>query len=174
MEARSLRLDLPVSSRYSFYSLILKVPLLTSFEYQIPFENPKSPSLFIQVTHPRIIFAMGFLVSSVAKRDPVGRKPKRKVFATEGLTVLEREAKQEVESNWIFVVGLCYHLTIFIYFTVPPWASVSDLREIEGKISQIKADLMCELIGVSFPFLLTPKIPLNSIFYPGRYLSKRI
>ena len=40
---------------------------------------------------------MGFLVSSVAKRDPVGRKPKRKVFAAEGLVVLEREAKKVVE-----------------------------------------------------------------------------
>ena len=40
---------------------------------------------------------MGFLVSSVAKRDPVGRKPKRKVFAAEGLLVLEREANKVVE-----------------------------------------------------------------------------
>ncbi|KAF8816161.1 hypothetical protein BYT27DRAFT_7128066 [Phlegmacium glaucopus] len=96
---------------------------------EIPFENPPSPSLFIQVTHPRIIFAMGFLVSSVAKRDPVGRKPKRKMFAAEGLAVLQREAKKEVE--------------------VPPWASVSDVREFEGRMSRIRADLICELIGVS-------------------------
>jgi len=40
-----------------------------------------------------MIFAMGFLVSSVAKRYAVGRKPKRKVIATERLVVLEREAK---------------------------------------------------------------------------------
>jgi len=44
---------------------------------------------------------MGALVSSVAKRDPVGRKPKRKVFAAEGLAVLNREIEKEVQvSPW--------------------------------------------------------------------------
>ena len=37
----------------------------------------------------------------------MGRKPKRKVFATEGLAVLEREAKKEVEGIWIFVGSCC-------------------------------------------------------------------
>ena len=43
--------------------------------------------LMNRVTHPRIIFAMGVLVNSVAKRNPVpvGRKPKRKVLAAEAL-----------------------------------------------------------------------------------------
>jgi hypothetical protein len=40
---------------------------------------------------------LGFLVTSIAKRDPVGRNPKRKVFAAEGLVVLEKEAKKEVK-----------------------------------------------------------------------------
>ena len=91
-----------------FSSSTLRISRLNSlFKYQIPFENSSSPSLFLQVTHPRIIFAMGFLVSSVAKRDPVGRKPKRKVFAAEGLAVLEREAKKGVEGMWTFVGSPC-------------------------------------------------------------------
>ncbi len=57
---------------------------------------PGSPSLDIQVTHPRIVYALGFLVSSVAKRDPVGRKPKRRVFAQEGTLSVERELRKEV------------------------------------------------------------------------------
>lgn len=57
---------------------------------------PGGPPLSIQVTHPRILFLLAFLVSSVAKRDAVGRKPKRKVFASEGLRSWERELGQDV------------------------------------------------------------------------------
>jgi len=58
---------------------------------------PDSPSSFdIQVTHPRIVYALGFLVSCVAKRDPVGRKPKRRLFAQEGVLSIERELRKEV------------------------------------------------------------------------------
>ena len=53
-------------------------------------------TLYVQMTHPRILYLLGFLVSSVSKRNPVGRKPKRKVFATEGLTIAERELKKEI------------------------------------------------------------------------------
>ncbi len=54
------------------------------------------PSLVVQVTHPRILFLLAFLVSSASKRDAVGRKPKRKVFATEGLTTWDSEAVREI------------------------------------------------------------------------------
>lgn len=47
--------------------------------------------LFIHTTHPRVFFHLAFLVSAVAMRDATGRRPKPKVFATEGLTVCERE-----------------------------------------------------------------------------------
>ena len=47
--------------------------------------------LTIQVTHPRILFLLAFLVSCVAKRDAVGRKPKRKLFATEGVAACDKE-----------------------------------------------------------------------------------
>ena len=45
----------------------------------------------VQVTHPRILFLLAFLVSSTAKRDAVGRKPKRKVFANEGLAAFDKK-----------------------------------------------------------------------------------
>lgn len=48
------------------------------------------------MTHPRILYLLAFLVSSVSKRNPIGRKPKRKVFATEGLTIAERELRKEI------------------------------------------------------------------------------
>ena len=44
---------------------------------------------------------MGFSVSSIVKRDPVGKKPTRKVFAAEGLAVLNREIEKEVQGMCI-------------------------------------------------------------------------
>ena len=58
---------------------------------------PNSPPLRVQITHPRIIFALGFLVSSASKRDPVGRKPKRKLFAAEGILVIDRELRKDAK-----------------------------------------------------------------------------
>jgi hypothetical protein len=57
-------------------------------------DSPLSP-LEVQITHPRVLFSLGFLVSSVAKRDPVGRKPKRRMFAHEGVLSIERELRKE-------------------------------------------------------------------------------
>ena len=68
----------------------------TSILLQIPF--PESRSIHIMTTHPRILFVLVFLLSAIAKRDPVGRKPRKAVFAKEGLGVLERE-------GWGDVVG---------------------------------------------------------------------
>lgn len=112
-------------------------------------------------------------MSSVAKRDPVGRKPKRRVFAAEGLVALQKEAKVEVE-GMLIVVGSRRWQSNVSCFTVPPWASLSDVREFEGRLSRIKADLLCELIGVKFSCFPNPKTSLNHIFYTGLYLSKRI
>jgi len=67
-------------------------------------------------------------VSATAKRDAVGRKPKRKVFATEGLAVWESEVTREIS------------------FTL--WAGIGDLEEVEQRLARIKADLLCELIAV--------------------------
>ncbi|KAJ4485686.1 hypothetical protein J3R30DRAFT_3365295 [Lentinula aciculospora] len=91
--------------------------------------SESSPSLYVQTTHPRILYVLAFLVSCVAKKDPVGRRPKRKIFAIEGLSTWERELKKEL------------HL--------PSFASMGDLEGIDTRLAKIKADLMCELVGVS-------------------------
>lgn len=57
------------------------------------------PPLIVQVTHPRILFLLTFLVSSAAKRDAVGRRPKRKVFASEGLGCWDGEVSSELISR---------------------------------------------------------------------------
>ena len=57
-------------------------------------DSPLSP-FEVQVIHPRVLFSLGFLVSSVAKRDAVGRKPKRKMFAHEGVLTVEKELRKE-------------------------------------------------------------------------------
>jgi len=61
----------------------------------IELSNSPQP-LQVQVTHPRIIYGLGFLVSSISKRDPVGRKPKRRVYANEGIISMDKELKKEV------------------------------------------------------------------------------
>jgi hypothetical protein len=62
---------------------------------KVDFPDSSLSSLEVQVMHPRLLFSLGFLVSSVAKRDPVGRKPKRKLFAHEGVLNVERELREE-------------------------------------------------------------------------------
>jgi hypothetical protein len=44
---------------------------------------------------------LAFLITSIAKRDPVGRKPKRKIFAMEGLLVVDKELKKDGGSSSI-------------------------------------------------------------------------
>ncbi|EEB98284.1 hypothetical protein MPER_02236, partial [Moniliophthora perniciosa FA553] len=70
---------------------------------------------------------LAYLVSAVAKKDPVGRKPKKKVFSLEGLTAWEKKVRKEL--------------------TLPTWATVSEVDQIDLKLAKIKGDLMCELIG---------------------------
>jgi len=60
------------------------------------------PPLVITVTHPRILYEMAFLISSISKRDVVGRKPKRKVFATEGLFIAT-ETKKELACRFYLI-----------------------------------------------------------------------
>lgn len=60
-----------------------------------------SPPLYVQTTHPRILYVLAYLVSCVAKKDPVGRKPKRKIFAIEGLTAWEKEIRRELRCKVI-------------------------------------------------------------------------
>ncbi|KAF7354469.1 hypothetical protein MVEN_01136100 [Mycena venus] len=87
------------------------------------------PPLYIRLTHPRVLNALAYLISAVARRNLLGPKPKRKIFVLEGLGVVEREAGRELR--------------------VPRWASAGDVRAVEVQMAKIKADLMCELISVS-------------------------
>ncbi|KAI0937484.1 hypothetical protein AcV5_005386 [Taiwanofungus camphoratus] len=90
---------------------------------------PNGPPLVIETTHPRVLFLLAFLVSSTAKRDAVGRRPKRKVFATEGLATWETEVTREISFSL--------------------WAGMADVEEVEQRLARIKADLLCELTAVS-------------------------
>ncbi|KAH7339172.1 hypothetical protein B0J17DRAFT_660033 [Rhizoctonia solani] len=85
-------------------------------------------SLLVKSTHPRVIFELAFLVSSIARRDVVGRKPRRLIFATEGL-----RAGTEVGVEVAF----------------PVWATLEDVRETELRLAEIRADLMCELVAIA-------------------------
>ncbi|KAF9258146.1 hypothetical protein L218DRAFT_964740 [Marasmius fiardii PR-910] len=96
---------------------------------ELPFPNQNTLPMYIQTTHPRVLYVLAFLVSAVTKKDPVGRKPKKKIFSMEGLGAWEREIKRELK--------------------IPFWASVGDVEGIDTKMAKIKGDLMCELIGVS-------------------------
>ena len=58
------------------------------------------PPLVLRVTHPKILLLLGYLVSSVAKRDPVGRKPKRKLFAVMGTKKYEQDLNKEVRREF--------------------------------------------------------------------------
>ncbi|KAF9236547.1 hypothetical protein BU15DRAFT_49857 [Melanogaster broomeanus] len=86
---------------------------------------PGHGSVPLRTTHPRILFLLTFLLSAVAKRDPVGRRPKKRVFAKCGVTQC-REGRE-----------------------VPLWASWGTVEEIEQRTLLIEADLLCELVTVS-------------------------
>ncbi|RXW13250.1 hypothetical protein EST38_g12605 [Candolleomyces aberdarensis] len=94
---------------------------------EIPF--PASRPLCIQFARPRILMVLAFLITSIAKRDPVGRKPKRKIFAMEGLLVVDKELKKDA--------------------ALPPWASAADVEAHYSRLNKLKADLICELVGVA-------------------------
>ncbi|KAH7914523.1 hypothetical protein BJ138DRAFT_1143607 [Hygrophoropsis aurantiaca] len=118
------------SPRLSHLHALLDSGALEKFPYgivEIAFST--GPPLAIHSTHPRVLYLLTFLLSSAAKRDPVGRKPKRKIFATEGLAVWEREVMREM--------------------MLPAWAGVGDAFELEQRVVRIKADILCELIGTS-------------------------
>ncbi|EKM61558.1 uncharacterized protein PHACADRAFT_204728 [Phanerochaete carnosa HHB-10118-sp] len=118
------------SPRLSHLHALLDSGVLDKFaEGTVEVKLSAGPPLVLQITHPRILFLLAFLVSSVAKRDPVGRKPKRKVFAVEGLASWEKELDIELQLS--------------------PWANLGDIEEVEQRLARIKADLLCELIAVS-------------------------
>ncbi|KAG2364825.1 hypothetical protein BDR07DRAFT_1354615 [Suillus spraguei] len=86
------------------------------------------PPLAVHTTHPLILLPLTFLVSATAKRDPVGRNPKRRLWAEAAITILST-ARKDIE--------------------LPLWASLADRDEIIQRTIRITADLLCELVAIS-------------------------
>ncbi|KAG8790713.1 hypothetical protein FRC12_011218 [Ceratobasidium sp. 428] len=101
-------------------------PCTRSFVLPIPLGG--GDKLMVRTTHPRVMFELAFLVSSVSRRDVVGRKPRRLVFAAEGL-----RASEEMGIDVAF----------------PVWATLQDMKRTELQLAEIRADLLCELVAIS-------------------------
>ncbi|KAG2350400.1 hypothetical protein BDR05DRAFT_1054523 [Suillus weaverae] len=86
------------------------------------------PPLAVHTTHPLILLPLTFLVSATAKRDPVGRNPKRRLWADAAISILNT-AREDIE--------------------LPLWASLADRDEIIQRTVRLTADLLCELIAIS-------------------------
>ncbi|KAF8415813.1 hypothetical protein L210DRAFT_3494828 [Boletus edulis BED1] len=95
---------------------------------------PGHNSIFLQTTHPHILYLLTFLISAAAKRDPVSRRPKKRVFAECGV-VQCREGRLGKEGS--------------VRINVPLWASYGDVTAVEQHAFRIEADLLCELVTVS-------------------------
>ncbi|KAF9235318.1 hypothetical protein BU15DRAFT_78151 [Melanogaster broomeanus] len=61
---------------------------------------PGHGSVHLRTTHPRILFLLTFLLSTVAKRDPVGRRPKKWVFAECGVTQCRERREVLLWASW--------------------------------------------------------------------------
>ncbi|THH20192.1 hypothetical protein EW146_g1131 [Bondarzewia mesenterica] len=119
-----------VSPRLSHLHALLDAGALDHFpDGIVQIVLPSGPPLALHTTHPRILFFLGFLVSAVAKRDAIGRKPRRKVFAMEGLAMFNKGSAPGLQ--------------------LPPFASLGELEEVDESLALIKADLLCELISVA-------------------------
>ncbi|KAG9121950.1 hypothetical protein FRC07_001866 [Ceratobasidium sp. 392] len=101
-------------------------PCVRSFVLPIPLSE--GDKLMVRTTHPRVMFELAFLVSSVSRRDVVGRKPRRMVFASEGV-----RASEEMGIDVAF----------------PVWATLRDMQQTELRLAEIRADLLCELVAIA-------------------------
>ncbi|GLB43801.1 hypothetical protein LshimejAT787_1403130 [Lyophyllum shimeji] len=99
---------------------------------EIPFPDAAAPPLRIHATPPRVMHALAFLLSAVAKRDAVGRAPKKGVFARAGLGLRE----------FAMGVGEMIGMTM----------GGEGRRESERRATRkerIKADLLGEVVAIS-------------------------
>ncbi|KAH9926501.1 uncharacterized protein B0H18DRAFT_1006448 [Fomitopsis serialis] len=118
------------SPRLSHLHALMDSGVLDKFpDGMVEIPLPKSAPVVLQVTHPRILFLLTFLVSATSKRDAVGRKPKRKVFAQAGLDAWDNHHNSEIS------------------FAL--WAGIGDVEEVEQRLARIRADLLCEVIALS-------------------------
>lgn len=103
----------------------------------------------VHTTHPLILLPLTFLVSATAKRDPVGRNPKRRLWAEAALNVLNT-ARDDIE-RMLYFGRVVNHHCIDTYAnpsSAPLWASLADRDEIIQHTVRLTADLLCELVVV--------------------------
>ncbi|KAF9651557.1 hypothetical protein BDM02DRAFT_3090718 [Thelephora ganbajun] len=118
------------STRLSHLHALLDAKALECLgDGSIKIDFPTGPPIHLEATHPRIFYLVGFLLTSVSKRDAMGRKPRRKLFAIEGLKAWEKETTKPLDcpSSW----------------------SISDITQLRIRLAKIKADILCELVAVS-------------------------
>ncbi|KZS93486.1 hypothetical protein SISNIDRAFT_485730 [Sistotremastrum niveocremeum HHB9708] len=122
--------SIEASKRLAHLHFLLDSGLLEAFpQGLVSVVLQSGPPLLLRVTHPRILLQLAFLTSSISKRDPVGRKPRRKAFAQEGLSMIESESRGFID--------------------LPLWSGLHEMNEVTMGISKIKADLLCELAAVA-------------------------
>ncbi|KAL4063310.1 hypothetical protein J3A83DRAFT_4379731 [Scleroderma citrinum] len=100
---------------------------------QIPI--PPYPFISLRITHPRVMFLRMFLISAVAKGDPVGRRPKKKVSAESDIAQCREYNEGGIDINGedslvllpVLVLGTRLH------FQVPLWASHGDVEDIDQR-----------------------------------------
>ncbi|KAG8779803.1 hypothetical protein FRC12_023818 [Ceratobasidium sp. 428] len=100
-------------------------PCTRSFVVPIPLSG--GDKLMVRTMHPRVIFELAFLVSSLSTQDVIGRKPRRMVCAAEGLRAGE--------------------MGIDVMF--PLCATLQDMKRTGLQLAEIRVDLLCELVAVS-------------------------
>ncbi|KAF8059472.1 hypothetical protein FPV67DRAFT_1633690 [Lyophyllum atratum] len=95
---------------------------------EIYFPTPHNTlPLLVQCTPPRVLNALAFLLSAVAKRDAVGRAPKKGVFARAGLGLREFGGS---------VAGTAGE-------------SGRERERVGGRMERVKADLLGEVVAIS-------------------------
>ncbi|KAG2116280.1 hypothetical protein DEU56DRAFT_761555 [Suillus clintonianus] len=91
-----------------------------------------APPLYIRVTPPGPVRPRALFTppthSATAKRDPVGKNPKRRLWAEAGLSILNA-AREDIE--------------------LPLWTSLADREELIQRTVRLTADLLCELVARS-------------------------
>ncbi|KAG8919740.1 hypothetical protein FRC02_001415 [Tulasnella sp. 418] len=124
-QAKSFKM---ATARIGALHSILDADALTTFpEGLINVPLASGPSLELTTTHPRILYEMAFLVSSVSKRDVLGRRPRRKVFACEGIAI-----SKEVNKLVPF----------------PFNANLDDVQHVHMTLARLRADVLCELVSI--------------------------
>lgn len=74
----------------------------------VKIDFPFGPPIHLEATHPRIFYLIGFLLTSVSKRDAMGRKPRRKIFAIEGLKAWGKEVTKPLDCMVSLLRGFAF------------------------------------------------------------------